>query len=363
MSVTSVSGAAMRFNPPPNWPPPPPGWTMPPGWRPDPAWGPPPAGWQLWVPDLPPAGMTSPGRGTRSSLDARPSAEPAAATSAPRFRAVYQQGRPKWMREGTLEATLVMGAERLEVVGESHRQDELWRVVGGRHRPEVRVRMDVQALLLAEDGNPYDPNAVSVWIAGLMVGYLPRDEARKLRPGLLAAQERKGTPIAVEGEIIGGGMRSDGPGQLGVFLRYDPEEFGLSAPPETLYADARLRAALGDDLAASKDSPYDMVWLHGVSDDLLRGIKALRKALETEASLIGRHFIYAELEAALYRCRDALPSVLNDYDEACRQHDAEGRHPRSLHRLLGQGPCTGHIPADGHQAAKAARLPGGALVG
>jgi hypothetical protein len=241
----------------------------------------------------------------------------------PRFRAVYQQDRPAWMRGDTLDAALLEGDEDLEVVGESHRQANLWRVVGGQHRPEVHVRMDVYAMLLAEDGNPYDPNAVSVWISGLMVGYLPRDQARTLRPGLLAAQEREGKPIALEGVIVGGGMRADGPGRLGVFLSYDPEDFGLSAPPEASYADARLRAALGEDLACSRDSPYDMVWMHGVSDDALRGIKVLRDALATESNVIGRHFIYAELEAVLYRCRDAFTSALDDYDDVCRQHDAE----------------------------------------
>lgn len=40
---------ALRYNPPPNWPPPPPGWTPPAGWAPDPAWGPPPPDWPLWV--------------------------------------------------------------------------------------------------------------------------------------------------------------------------------------------------------------------------------------------------------------------------------------------------------------------------
>jgi hypothetical protein len=34
------------------------------------------------------------------------------------------------MREGTLQATLLMGDEDLEVVGESYRQDNLWRAVG-----------------------------------------------------------------------------------------------------------------------------------------------------------------------------------------------------------------------------------------
>jgi hypothetical protein len=46
---------AVRFNPPPTWPPPPPGWAPPPEWQPDPAWGPPPPGWHLWVDDGPSA--------------------------------------------------------------------------------------------------------------------------------------------------------------------------------------------------------------------------------------------------------------------------------------------------------------------
>jgi hypothetical protein len=126
------------------------------------------------------------------------------------------------MHEGTLEAALLEGHEDLEVVGESYRQANLWRMVGGQHRPEVHVRMDIYAMLLAEDGNPHDPNAVSVWIDGLMVGYLPRDQARTLRPGLLVVQEREDKPIALEGVIVGGGMRDDGPGRLGVFRATTP---------------------------------------------------------------------------------------------------------------------------------------------
>jgi len=240
-----------------------------------------------------------------------------------RFGAMYQQGRPAWMREGTLEVALLEGHEDLEVVGESHRQENLWRVLGGQHRPEVRVRMNVYAMLLAEDGNPYDVNAVSVWIDGLMVGYLPRDQAVRLRPGLLALQERERKPIALEGVIAGGGMRDDGPGRLGVFLCYDREDFGLAAPPTAPDADARLRAALGDDIASSKDSPYNLVWMHGLPDDDIHGIKVLRNALAKESNVIGRHFIYAELEAALYRCRDAFSSALDDYDKVCIQHDDE----------------------------------------
>ena len=183
--------------------------------------------------------------------------------------------------------------------------------------------MDVHAMLLAEEGNLYDANAVSIWIDGLQVGHMGRDDARTLRPGLLAFQDRHGTPITLQGVIADGGMRDDGPGRLGVFLTYDQEDFGL--PPFEMgpYADARLIRALGPDLAVSKDSSYDLVWMHGHSDDDVRGIKNLREALVRESNVIGRHFIYAELEAALYRCRDVFGSALDEYDDTCRRHDSE----------------------------------------
>jgi hypothetical protein len=39
-------------------------------------------------------------------------------------------------------------------------------------------------------------------------------------------------------------MRGDGGSRLSVVLRYDPEDFGLSASPEAKHADARSRTAL-----------------------------------------------------------------------------------------------------------------------
>src|ERR1700733_9747263 len=87
----------------------------------------------------------------------------------------------------------------------------------------------------------HDPSAVSVCIDGLLVGYLPRDLASALRPGLLATQEREGKPIALEGVIVKGAMRGDGGSRLSVVLRYDPEDFGLSASPEVKHADSRPR--------------------------------------------------------------------------------------------------------------------------
>jgi hypothetical protein len=239
-----------------------------------------------------------------------------------RFPGSASELRPPWMTD-QMSLALVEGYYDLEVVGESHYQDNLWRIMGGRGKTEVHVRIDVYAMLVAEDDNPYDVNAVAVWVQGLKVGHLSRTDAARLRPGLLSLQEEHSQPIALEGVIVGGGIREDGPGRLGVFLTYDPEAFGLPGPETGPWADERLRRALGPDLATSKPSPYDLVWMHGLADDDARGIKTLRDALARESDIIGRHFIYAELEAALYRCRDVFGSALDEYDEVCGQHDAE----------------------------------------
>jgi hypothetical protein len=132
---------------------------------------------------------------------------------------------PTWASDAAAP-TLLEGRDDLLVVGESFYQEALWRVAGGVHGDDVRV--SVVAVLMAETDNPYDANAVSVWVDGLKVGHLSRDDAVRLRPGLLALEARLGTPIGVPGAIVGGGLRPDGEqALLGIFLRYDPEDFEL----------------------------------------------------------------------------------------------------------------------------------------
>jgi hypothetical protein len=71
--------------------------------------------------------------------------------------------RPSWMRDG-LEVQLSEGREDLEVVGEASYPDNLWRIIRERRSPDGRVREEVDAVLAAEPDNPYDANAVAVWI-------------------------------------------------------------------------------------------------------------------------------------------------------------------------------------------------------
>jgi hypothetical protein len=230
--------------------------------------------------------------------------------------------RPGWMQDGS-QVALLAGSDDLEVVGESHYQASLWRLAGAQPGAE-HVRAEVCAVLVPEEGNPYDPDAVAVWIGGLKVGYLSRENAQRYRPGLLAQQDAQGMPIALTGLICGGGMRADGPGMLGVFLNHDPEDFGLRRRPLPPSPQARMRTALSDALATDAgDDSYSLDWLSGLPSDDARAIPYLRHLLAQETDILGRHFMYAELEASLYRCRDAFASALAEYDETCRRHDAE----------------------------------------
>ena len=226
------------------------------------------------------------------------------------------------MRNGA-QVVLLDGDEDLEVVRESFYQENLWHLAGAQPGRE-RVREDIYAVLVAEDDNPYDPNAVAVWINGLKVGHLSRENAQRYRPGLLAQQEALGKPIALAGVITGGGIRSDGPGKLGVFLRHDPEDFGLPPCLIPAQSEPRMRTGLSDAFATdAADNSYDLAWMHHLPSDDIRAIPYLRKLLDQETDVLDRHFMYAQLEAILYRCRDVFASALGEYDQACRQHDAE----------------------------------------
>jgi hypothetical protein len=222
------------------------------------------------------------------------------------------------------EFVLLGGSEDLEVVGESHYQEALWQIVGG--RTTDRVRVEVQAVLSPELDNQFDTNAISVWIEQMKVGHLSREDAAVYRPGLVALQGQHQRLIGLPGVVVGGGVRADGPGNLGVWLSHNPSDFGLTPvtpqlPPRV--AD-RLRTGLSGALATDEaDDSYDLSWLVALPSDHVGAIRKLRQLLEHDPDPIDRHFMFCELERRLYRSRDAFASALNEYDDACRQHDSE----------------------------------------
>jgi hypothetical protein len=191
----------------------------------------------------------------------------------------------------SIEVTLCDGDETLEVVGESNYQEALWSIVGG---PTTEpVRLDVIAMLLPEPTNAYDSNAIAVWVNGLRVGYLGRDNAVRYRPGLLALyQKHGGIPVVLNGEIIGGGQRGDGIGYLGVFLQHDPADFGLAAVPTSNGTHVRTgRHEAGASVFELGDLPQDDAG----------AIKQLRRLLEQEQDPLVRHFACITVATCLGR--------------------------------------------------------------
>jgi hypothetical protein len=98
-----------------------------------------------------------------------------------------------------------------EVVGESHYQEALERIVGGRRSAAVYFR--VIAVLSSEPDNPHDANAMVIRINGEKVGYIRKKDDVSLRHQLDAL----GVPSDVQcrAEIVGGWDR--GGGDVGKF--------------------------------------------------------------------------------------------------------------------------------------------------
>ncbi len=113
---------------------------------------------------------------------------------------------------GMVEAS---GDYTCEVVGESHYQNALERIVG--ERTEEGADHECIALIVPEPTNRHDPNAMRVDIEGMTVGYLSRRDAKTLR-ALLREQSVDG-PISTGAIIVGGWDRGgDDVGSFGVRL-------------------------------------------------------------------------------------------------------------------------------------------------
>ena len=103
-----------------------------------------------------------------------------------------------------------------EIVGESHYQDSLMRICGG--RSEEAAQKFVEARLVLDDKNPHDNKAVRVDIDGNVVGYLSKQNARKYRAYL--KKIGRGDVVGVcQAVVVGGWDRGKGDvGNFGVKL-------------------------------------------------------------------------------------------------------------------------------------------------
>lgn len=112
--------------------------------------------------------------------------------------------------------------ESVEVVGESRRQDALWRIAGSREPVDGRAQ-PIRAQIRRERDNPADPHAVAVWAMAkdtakpLHVGYLPRGS--EYRKPLDRLEEQGFGAIRCDAYLIGGFQTEEGrTASLGVEL-------------------------------------------------------------------------------------------------------------------------------------------------
>lgn len=116
------------------------------------------------------------------------------------------------------------GAFAVDVVGVSRRQDTLAGIVERHGRNGRTVTID--ALLIPEDANPHDANAIRVEIDGALIGYLSRDNARRYRADLGAAGSA-GATVRCKARIVGG-FETSGGERAHFGVRLDLPEFSES---------------------------------------------------------------------------------------------------------------------------------------
>lgn len=104
------------------------------------------------------------------------------------------------------------GLFNVNVVGESHYQDELLSICGPKKNKGTNLVVD--AVLILENTNIYDKNAVLVAINGLKVGYLSRENAIAYRKKI-ASLNQPNSSFGCKAKIVGGW--DDGKGDEGFF--------------------------------------------------------------------------------------------------------------------------------------------------
>ncbi|MFN8638645.1 MAG: HIRAN domain-containing protein [Dehalococcoidia bacterium] len=128
------------------------------------------------------------------------------------------------MRARTLHGAESLGRQYgVAVVGESHYADSLWQVVGApptwdEDTASDAVEFECTAILVRDPDNQFDRNAVRVYVGGLQVGHLSREDALRYRAPL-DRLSRSGFAGACDAIIRGGFSLNDGSrANLGVWL-------------------------------------------------------------------------------------------------------------------------------------------------
>lgn len=98
----------------------------------------------------------------------------------------------------------------LEIVGEASYQTALGKIAGP--KSETGANITCSAVMLCENDNKYDKNAVCIKIDGMVVGYLSKTDAKNWRK-MLKREDINDESVRVQANIVGG-WRSEKKGQV-----------------------------------------------------------------------------------------------------------------------------------------------------
>lgn len=92
----------------------------------------------------------------------------------------------------------LQATKHLEVAGEFHRMDNIAHLFSGtRTDSPTGVELQEPAMLVPDPGNPYDRNAVAVFVRGFHVGYLERGDAAQYHQPIAEVTRRRGGTVLV----------------------------------------------------------------------------------------------------------------------------------------------------------------------
>ena len=180
----------------------------------------------------PPLRWRTPQRSPRPAEEAEPAADEAeaAAPAADQVRDV-----------------LAPGGDILEIVGTAPYQEALEAIAGD--KPESAPELEKWAHLIPEPDNPWDRNAVAVYIDARKIGYLPRESSpayAALLTQLWATSRARAVCRAV---VIGGSYKVTT--QAGSVAEVDEEQFGVKlalAAPQHFDVTRELRQLTTEEL-------------------------------------------------------------------------------------------------------------------
>ena len=180
-----------------------------------------------------------------------PAARAAVADAAPAEagpQAAPAPAEPAPLPADEVHDVLAPGGEIAELVGTAPYQESLEEIAGG--KPESAPELEKWAHLVPEPDNPWDRNAVAVYIDARKIGYLPRESSAAYAALLTQLWADSRARAVCRAVVAGGSYKVTTP--AGSVAEVDDEQFGVKlalAAPQHFDVTRELKRLTAEELA------------------------------------------------------------------------------------------------------------------